>query len=92
MYICRSYSVQTYQTFEICNTLFYHIIARGLSDLVGAHSAVVGALGSREAILGPSEGVTILVQQSVLLNIVINSLSLDDTQVSHLLNSKPGLG
>ena len=37
--------------------------------LVCAHAAVVRALGSGEAILGPSEGVTILVQQSVLLNI-----------------------
>ena len=65
-------------------------IAREVSDLVGAHSAVVGALGSGESILGPAEGVTILVQQRVLLSNVI-TLCLW-TQVSHLLNSKPGLG
>ena len=35
--------------------------------LVCAHAAVVRALGSGEAVLGPAEGVTVLVQQSVLL-------------------------
>merc|ERR550525_1919784 len=36
-------------------------------DIAGTDSAVVGALGSRETILGPSEGVTILVKKGVLL-------------------------
>merc|ERR1712088_740045 len=36
-------------------------------DVAGTDSAVVGALGSREAILGPSEGVSILVKKGVLL-------------------------
>ena len=36
-------------------------------DLVGADAAVVGALGTGEAVLGPSEGVLVLVQQGVLL-------------------------
>merc|ERR1719285_888755 len=36
-------------------------------DIAGTNSAIVGALGSRETILGPSEGVTILVKKGVLL-------------------------
>ena len=36
-------------------------------DLVGADAAIVGALGTGEAVLGPSEGVLVLVQQGVLL-------------------------
>jgi len=36
-------------------------------NLVGSDSAVVGSLGSWETILGPSEGVHVLVQEGVLL-------------------------
>ena len=42
----------------------YNIPAK---DIASTDCAIVGALGSREAILGPSEGVTILAQKSVLL-------------------------
>ena len=36
-------------------------------DPVGPDAAVVRALGAWEAVLGPSEGVVVLVQQGVLL-------------------------
>ena len=36
-------------------------------NLVSSNAAVVGSLGSRETILGPSEGVLILIQKGVLL-------------------------
>ena len=36
-------------------------------DLVGTNTAVVGSLGSGEPVLGPSEGVHVLVQEGVLL-------------------------
>ena len=36
-------------------------------DLVGANSAVVGALRSGETILWPSEGMLVLIQKGVLL-------------------------
>ena len=36
-------------------------------DPVGPDAAVVRALRAREAVLGPSEGVVVLVQQGVLL-------------------------
>ena len=36
-------------------------------DIASTDCAIVGALGSREAILGPSEGMTILVKKGVLL-------------------------
>ena len=44
----------------------------GLNDvtavnLVGADAAIVGALGAGEAVLGPAEGVLILVKKGVLL-------------------------
>ncbi len=38
-----------------------------LSYLVGADAAIVGALGSGEPVLGPAEGVAILVEEGVLL-------------------------
>merc|ERR1712071_498819 len=36
-------------------------------DFVGSHTAVVGSLGSGESILGPSEGMEIVIEQRVLL-------------------------
>jgi len=36
-------------------------------DLVGTNTAVVGSLGSGETVLGPSEGVHVLVQEGVFL-------------------------
>ena len=36
-------------------------------DAVGADAAVVGSLGAGEAVLGPAEGVVVLVEQRVLL-------------------------
>ena len=38
-----------------------------VSHLVGPDAAVVWSLGSREAALGPAEGVLVLVQDGVLL-------------------------
>ena len=36
-------------------------------DAVGADAAVVGSLGAGEAVLGPAEGVVVLVEEGVLL-------------------------
>merc|ERR1719219_978185 len=60
-------------------------------DLVGPDPAVVGALGAGEPVLGPPEGMLVLVQQSVLLldtepGMVILGL------LHHLLTSLPLVG
>ena len=47
--------------------ILYHTKYSGCGYLVGPDAAVVGSLGSREAALGPSEGVLVLVQDGVLL-------------------------